>query len=58
MANIKYHIKAIFNAIVKADDPQTAREKFIEQALTESPFHLEQGTIDIEPFKSGGTDKK
>lgn len=55
---IKYHIKAIFNAIIKADDQPTAKEKFIEQAISESPFHLQVDTIDIEPITGDTKQKK
>lgn len=54
---MKFHIKALFNAVVNAATPIEAKEKFIDKAYSESPFHLQEKSIDIEPI-SGGDKKK
>lgn len=55
---MKFHIQAIFNAIIAAATESEAREKFVDKALTESPFHLEASSIEIDKMSGGKQAKK
>ena len=43
-----YYVRAIFDIIIKANDKQDAKEKFIEHAHRTQKFHLQAESIEIE----------
>lgn len=43
-----FHVRAIFNAIIRAGSKEEARAVFLDKALTGSAFHLQEKSIEVE----------